>query len=98
MTDRLLIADSDSAIYACAFICEKKEHYAILDGKVIFTTDNKNKYNKWLKEQPRKAEIEHDFTEDLLPFKEAKVAMDGWMKQNMKLSCCTRKEIGRAHV
>lgn len=90
MTSKLLIIDADSAVYACGFICEKKEHYGILDGKLIFTTDNKNKYNKWLKEQPHPDQITHDFTETLLPFSEAKVAVDGWVKQLMQLSCCTR--------
>lgn len=83
-----LFIDSDSAIYACCFITVKREHYAVMKGKVIGTFKNKNDYNKWFKEQTPidQACIDHDYTEENLPFHEAKKAFDGWIVTLMKLA------------
>lgn len=91
--DKFLVVDTDSAIYACCFICQKKMHFASVKGKVIYQADNKNKYNKWLKEQDvlTQACVDYDFTEELLPFSEAKVAFNGWLKELVKMAGTTRK-------
>ncbi len=84
--------DADSAVYACGFICEKKMHFAVVSGKIIYQTDDKRKYNKWFKKQvpELQKDIQYDMTEDLLPFSEARIAVDGWLKNMMELSGCTR--------
>lgn len=86
---RQLVIDMDSAVYACCFIAEKKMHYAIVERKIIYQTDNKNKYNKWFKElqetDPELAEkVEYDLTEELLPFKECMIAVDGFVRDMKK--------------
>jgi len=90
-----LFIDSDSAIYACCFITVKKVHFAIMNGKVIGTFKDKNKYNKWFKEQPPldQACIDHDFTEDNLPFREARKAFDGWITTLSKLAGTTNRSL-----
>lgn len=83
---RQLVIDMDSAVYACCFIAEKKSHMAIVDGKIIYRVDNKNKYNKWFKDQPESVQqaIEYDFTEELLPFGECMIAVDGFVRDMKK--------------
>ena len=87
MKDKLLILDADTSVYACCFIAEKKMHYAIKDGKVVFQTDDKRKYNAWFKEQPLEMQqtIVYDVVEDLLPFSECQIAIDTQIKDLMKL-------------
>ena len=84
--DKFLIVDSDSAIYACCFITQRKQHFAELNGKMVFGTRNKNVYNKWLKEQTSidQACIEYSMTLEQLPFSEAKKAFDGWIEEVQK--------------
>ncbi len=90
-----LFIDSDSAIYACCFITVKREHYAIMNGKVIGTFKDKNKYNAWFKKQTPldQACIDHDFTEENLPFREARKAFDGWITTLQKLAGTTNKSL-----
>jgi hypothetical protein len=90
-----LFIDSDSAIYACCFITVKRVHFAIMNGKVIGTFKDKNKYNKWFKEQSPidQACIDHDFTEDNLPFHEARKAFDGWITTLQKLAGTQNKTL-----
>ena len=91
--DKFLIIDTDSAVYACCFITQKKEHFGLIKGKMMFASKDKRKYNKWFKELDSitAATVDYDFTEELLPFSEAKKAMDGWIKDLMYLSGCKRK-------
>ena len=91
--DKFLIVDTDSAIYACCFITVKKEHFAAINGKMVFATKNKNKYNKWYKAQSPEDQvcIDYSFTEEQLPFMEAKKAMDGWLHTLGKLAGCDRR-------
>lgn len=91
--DKFLIVDSDSAIYACCFITVKRDHFASIKGKVVFQTDNKNKYNAWFKEQSPidQACIDYCITEDNLPFAQAKRAFDGWLYELSKLAGCDRR-------
>lgn len=95
MADKLLVFDADTAVYACCFIAEKKMHYAIVDGQVVYQVDNKNKYNKWFKEQTEYApeDITYDMTEDLLPFDECRMAISLQIKEMMALAGCTRKAL-----
>lgn len=90
-----LFIDSDSAIYACCFITIKREHFAVLNGKVVGTFKDKNKYNAWLKKQSPtdQACIDHDFTEDNLPFSEARRAFDGWIVTLQKLAGTNNKTL-----
>lgn len=90
---KFLIVDSDSAIYACCFICAKKEHFASINGKMVYASKDKRKYNKWFKEQSSidQACIDYSMTEELLPFSEAKIAFDGWLKKLTDLAGCDRK-------
>lgn len=90
--DKFLIVDSDSAIYACCFITQRKQHFAELNGKMVFGTRNKNKYNKWFKEQSSIDQtcIEYSMTLEQLPFSEAKKAFDGWLVELNKLAGCDR--------
>jgi len=83
-----IVIDSDSAIYACCFITVKRIHYALINGKQVGQFKDKNKYNKWYKEQSSidQALIEHDYTEDNLPFSEARRAFDGWLVELCKLA------------
>lgn len=94
-TDKFLIIDSDSAVYACCFICQKKEHFASIQGKLVWQGKDKRKYNKWFKElSPLDAAcVDYDCVEELLPFSEAKKAMDGWIKELMYLSGCQRNVV-----
>jgi len=91
--DKFLIVDSDSAIYACCFICVKKEHFASIKGKLVYASKDKRKYNKWFKEQSPvdQACIDYTFTEETLPFSEAKIAFDGWLKKLTALAGCDRR-------
>jgi hypothetical protein len=95
MQDKLLVFDSDTAVYACCFIAEKKIHYAIVDGEIVYQVDNKNKYNKWFKEQKdfKPEDITYDMTEDLLPFSECAMAIDLQIKDLLDLSGCRRKAL-----
>lgn len=90
-----LFIDSDSAIYACCFITIKREHFAVINGKVVAQFKDKNAYNKWYKEQTPldQACIEHDYTEDNLPFHEAKKAFDGWIVTLCKLAGTNNKTL-----
>ena len=91
--DKFLIVDTDSAIYACCFITVKKDHYAKLNGKMVFHSKNKNEYNKWYKEQSPIDQtcIEYFVTEEQLPFDQARKAMDGWLYDLTKLAGCDRR-------
>ena len=91
--DKFLIVDTDSAIYACCFITVKKEHFAKLNGKMVYACKNKNDYNKWFKKQSPidQTLIEYLSTEEQLPFSEAKKAMDGWLYELTKLAGCDRR-------
>lgn len=86
--DKFLIVDSDSAIYACCFITVRTEHFACLNGKMVFGSRNKNKYNAWFKEQTPIDQtcIEYSKAVKQLPFSEAKKAFDGWLVELQKLA------------
>lgn len=88
---KTLVIDMDSAVYACCFIAQKKMHYAIVDNKIIYQVDNKNKYNKWFKElqesmPEQAAQVVYDCTEELLPFSESMKAVDAFVRDLKKLS------------
>jgi len=91
--DKFLIVDSDSAIYACCFICVKKEHFASINGTMVYASKDKRKYNKWFKEQTPvdQACIDYSFTEEQLPLSEAVIAFDGWLKKLTDLAGCDRR-------
>lgn len=86
--DKFLIVDSDSAIYACCFITVQTEHYAELNGKMVYRGKNKNKYNKWFKELSPIDQTCVNYSKSVkqLPFSEARKAFDGWLVELQKLA------------
>lgn len=95
INDKLLIIDADVCVYACGFICEKKMHLGIVGDTLVYQTDDKRKYNKWFKALPqdKQERVVYDLIEELWPFSEARIAVDGWIKNIMELSGCNRYHV-----
>ena len=93
--DRVLCIDCDSAVYAVAFSAVKKEHFAFVDGQIIFRHNDKREYNKWFKTlDPTKQEtIEYECTEDTFPLSWCLKNVDKWIKDLMTLAGSTRSVV-----
>lgn len=96
-TDKPIIIDADSGIYACGFVCVRKEHFAYhkKTGELLFRDKNKNKYNKWLKLQPMdiQLDIRYAMTEQVLSPAFARKCWDDWILNITSLSGSTRSYV-----
>lgn len=88
--EKVLILDTDSSVYAVGFMTEKKTHYALLNGKVVFQTEKKVEYNAWLKKQDNKDDIVYDFTVDVEPVSHALSSCKKFVANTLEFTGCSR--------
>ncbi|MEE8598392.1 MAG: hypothetical protein V3S69_02570 [Dehalococcoidales bacterium] len=90
--EKVLVLDSDSAVYAVGFMCQKKIHFAEYKGDIVYTCTDKRKGNKWLKKQELYPadEVEWDFKEELSPVSTALANIKSWVEKQLEFSGCSR--------
>lgn len=96
-TDKPIIIDADSGIYACGFVCVRKKHFAYHKetGELLYKTDNKNKYNKWFKTRSteEQMDIRYELEETTLSPAFARKCWDEWILNIFCASTATRKYV-----
>lgn len=90
--ERVLVIDSDSAVYACGFGSQRKTHFAIYNDKIVFTDTNKLKCNAWAKKQTEYPidELVWDFNEELDPVRDCLNGVRKWIANQFEFSGCHR--------
>jgi len=71
-SEKVLILDSDSSVYAIGFVTQKKTHIAVgVEGEVVYQDKDKRKFNAWIKDNDPAGIYTHDYTEDIEPVSHA---------------------------
>lgn len=88
--EKVLILDSDSSVYAVGFMTQKKTHYAVLDGKIVFQTEKKIEYNKWIKSRDNPYAYVYEFTEEIEPISHALSSCKKFVANTLAFTGCHR--------
>lgn len=89
--ERVLILDSDSSVYAVGFMTQKKTHYAIdSTGKIVYQTEKKIEYNKWIKKQATPDAYVYDYTEEIEPVAYALSSCKKFVANTLEFTGCSR--------
>ena len=91
--ERVLILDADSSVYAVGFMTEKKMHFAIVNGAVVYQNESKLEYNAWLKTYPDKDSVEYDMTVEVEPVQFALASCKKFVANTLEFTGCDRAVI-----
>lgn len=88
--ERVLILDADSSVYAVGFMTQKKTHYGVVDGDIVFQDEDKRKYNAWFKTYSLADKVEYDFTEHIEPISHALSSCKKFVANTLEFTGCDR--------
>lgn len=90
--ERVLVIDSDSSVYACGFMSQRKVHFILHNDKVVYTNNKKLECNKWAKTQTDYPvdELIWDFNEELDPVSKCLDGVRKWIANQFEFSGCHR--------